>query len=85
MNLNTALLILITGALTGFISGLMARTRGRGFGFPVHLIVGIIGAFHGRLLFGLLDIHASGTIGHLVFAAVGAVLILNPLRWIRPA
>lgn len=85
MTLNTALVILIVGAMAGLISGLVAKTKGKGFSLVVHLIVGIVGAFHGRLLFGLIDIHASGMIGHIMFAGVGAVIFLYPLRFIKPA
>jgi uncharacterized membrane protein YeaQ/YmgE (transglycosylase-associated protein family) len=85
MTLNTALVILIVGALAGLISGLLAKTKGKGFNLVVHLIVGIVGAFHGRWFFGLLDVHASGMIGHIMFAGVGAVIFLYPLRFIKPA
>lgn len=85
MNLNTALVILVVGALAGAISGLLAKAKGKGFSLVVHLIVGVIGAFHGRLIFGLIDVHASGVIGHIVFAGIGAVLFLYPLRFLRPS
>jgi uncharacterized membrane protein YeaQ/YmgE (transglycosylase-associated protein family) len=85
MTLNTALVILIVGVLAGVISGLLAKTKGKGFSIIVHLIVGVIGAFHGRLLFDLLGVHASNMIGHLLFAAIVAVLFLYPLRFIKPA
>ena len=85
MTLNTALVILIVGALAGLISGLVSKAKGKGFSLIVHLIVGIVGAFHGRLIFGLIDVHASGMIGHIVFAGIGAVLFLYPLRFIKPS
>jgi len=85
MTLNTALVILIVGAMAGLISGLIAKTKGKGFNLIVHLVIGIVGAFHGRLLFGLIDVHASGMIGYIMFAAVGAVIFLYPLKFIKPA
>lgn len=85
MNLNTALVILVVGALAGVISGLLAKTKGKGFSLVVHLIIGIIGAFHGRLLFGLIGVDASKMIGQIIFAGIGAVLFLYPLRFIRPS
>ena len=84
MDVNTALVILIVGALAGVISGLVAKSKGRGFRLIVHIIVGIIGAFHGRLIFHLIEVHAHGAVGHILFAAVGALLFLFPLRYIRP-
>jgi len=85
MNLNTALVILIVGAIAGLISGLVSKAKGRGFSLVVHLVVGIIGAFHGRLLFGLVGVSASSTIGHIIFAGVGSLLFLYPLRFIKPS
>ena len=85
MTLHTALIILVVGALAGLISGFVAKTKSNGLGLPVHLVVGIIGAFHGRLLFALIDVHASGPLGHLLFAGLGAVLFLYPLRFVKPA
>ena len=85
MNLNTALVILIVGALAGLISGLLSKAKGKGFGLVVHLIVGIIGGFHGRLLFGLVGVSASSIIGKILFAGIGAVLFLYPLKFIKPS
>jgi len=85
MNLNTALIILIVGALAGLISGLLSKAKGKGFGLVVHLIVGIIGGFHGRLLFGLVGVSASSIIGQILFAGIGAVLFLYPLKFIKPS
>lgn len=85
MDLQTALMISIVGALVGIVGGLIARKKGKGFRLVVHAIVGIIGAFHGRWLFALIDVHASGMIGHVLFAAVGAALFVYPLRFLRPA
>lgn len=85
MTLNTALFITIVGALAGAISRLLAASKGRGFSLVVHLIVGVIGAFHGRLLLQLVGISATSLVGHLLFAGVGAVLFLYPLRFIKPS
>lgn len=85
MTLHTALIIVVVGLIAGLISGLISKSKGKGFSMVVHLIVGTIGAFHGRLLFGLIDIHSSGTVGHVIFAGIGAILFLYPLRFIRPS
>jgi len=85
MNLNTALVILIVGAIAGLVSGLVSKSKGKGFSIVVHLIVGIIGGFHGRLLLNLIGISASSMVGQILFAGVGAVLFLYPLRFIKPS
>ena len=85
MNLNTALVILIVGAIAGLVSGLVSKASGKGFSLVVHLIVGIIGGFHGRLLLSLVGVSASSMIGQIIFAGTGAVLFLYPLRFIKPS
>lgn len=85
MTLHTALVILIVGLFAGLVSGWVARTKAKGLGLIVHLVIGVIGAFHGRLLFALIDVHATGTLGHILFAGLGAVLFLYPLRFVKAA
>jgi len=85
MTTNTAIVILTVGAVAGLVSGLVSKSKGKGFNLPVHLVVGIIGGFHGRLLFDLVGISASNLIGHIIFAGVGAALFLFLLRFIKPA
>jgi uncharacterized membrane protein YeaQ/YmgE (transglycosylase-associated protein family) len=84
MTFNTAIIILLIGVLAGLISRLAANNRGRGFGLLVHVIVGVIGAYHGRHLFQLAGLGATSLTGHLIFACVGALLFLYPLRFIKP-
>jgi uncharacterized membrane protein YeaQ/YmgE (transglycosylase-associated protein family) len=50
--------------------------KGRGFGLLGNIIIGIVGAIAGGLLFGLL-----GLIGSIVTAIVGAALLLF-LAWV---
>ncbi len=85
MTTNTALIIATVGAVAGLVSGLISKTQGKGFNLPVHLIVGIIGGFHGRLFFNLVGISASSAIGHIIFAGIGAALFLFSLRFIKPS
>jgi uncharacterized membrane protein YeaQ/YmgE (transglycosylase-associated protein family) len=69
---------LVIGVLAGWISGKIMR--GRGFGLLRNLIVGVLGALAGGLLFGLLGLEAHGFIGSLVTAVAGAVLLLYILK-----
>ncbi len=72
---------LIIGAIAGWLAGKL--TRGQGFGLVPNLIIGIIGALVGGLLFGLLGLSADSTIGELVTATVGAIVLLFVLRKIK--
>ncbi len=69
---------LIIGAIAGWLAGKI--TQGRGFGVLPNLVIGVIGAMVGGLLFSLLGLQADRTIGKLVTATVGAIVFLFVLR-----
>ena len=81
MTLQEFLVFLLVGAVAGWLSGLI--TKGSGFGLAGNVIVGIIGAFLGNLLFGLVGIAAYGLLGHIIFAVAGALLFVYLLRFIK--
>ncbi len=65
---------LVVGLLAGWIAGRL--TKGSGFGLLGNLVVGVIGAFVGGLLFWLLGLTAHNLIGQIVTAVIGAVIAL---------
>jgi uncharacterized membrane protein YeaQ/YmgE (transglycosylase-associated protein family) len=66
---------ILVGALAGWIAGELMR--GHGFGLVGNIVVGIVGAFVGGLLFSALGIGPGlGLIGSLITAVVGAVVLL---------
>jgi uncharacterized membrane protein YeaQ/YmgE (transglycosylase-associated protein family) len=75
------LYIIVIGILAGFLAGKIMR--GKGFGLVVDLLLGIVGAFVGEQIFGLLGITAWGLPGQLIMAVVGALLILYVVRLIK--
>jgi len=81
MTFQSFLVFLLVGALAGWLSGLM--TKGSGFGLAGNVIVGVIGAFLGNLLFGLVGIVAYGLLGRVLFAVAGALLFVYLLRFIK--
>ncbi len=81
MTLQGFVTFLVIGGLAGWITGLISK--GRGFGLAGNLVVGIIGAFLGRFVFGLLGITANAFIGQLIFAVLGALLFCWLLRFIK--
>ena len=62
------------GLIAGWIAGKM--TKGEGFGFWGNLFIGVIGSFVGEWIFSLLDLRATGTIGSILSASVGAITFL---------
>ena len=75
---------IIIGIAAGFLAGKIMR--GGGFGVIINLILGIVGGVLGGWVFGLFGIAASGIIGSLITATVGAILVLWTYRvtQIRP-
>jgi uncharacterized membrane protein YeaQ/YmgE (transglycosylase-associated protein family) len=80
MNYSTEnlLLFLVIGIVAGFLAGKIMK--GAGFGLLGDLIVGVIGAFIGVWVFGLLGISTGGILGLLIAAVVGALLLLYIIR-----
>jgi uncharacterized membrane protein YeaQ/YmgE (transglycosylase-associated protein family) len=74
-------IVLAIGALAGWLAGKL--TEGHGFGFWRNAGLGILGAFVGSLLFGLLGIYTFGVIAGIVKATVGAVVVLAIAHWLR--
>jgi uncharacterized membrane protein YeaQ/YmgE (transglycosylase-associated protein family) len=84
MSGESILIILIVGAVAGWLAGLIVR--GAGFGLIGDIIIGIVGAFIAGWLFPRLGVHiGSGMIGAIVHATIGAVILLLAIRLIRRA
>jgi len=76
---------ILVGIAAGWLAGLIMK--GGGFGLIGDLIVGVIGAFLGGYLFGLLKISLGGLpvlVGELIVATVGAIVLLLVIRLIKP-
>lgn len=76
------IIFLIIGGLAGWLASMIVR--GGGLGVVADIVVGIIGAFLGGLLFGLVGIGGNGlsttltsfTLSGFLVAVVGAVVLL---------
>lgn len=80
MNILTLLLVgLVAGVLASFAVG------GVGFGLIGDIAIGIVGAFLGTWLFGVLKVQVpfSGLGGTIFVAFIGAVVLLLILRMVR--
>ena len=74
MVIESLFVILVVGALAGWLAGLMIK--GSGFGLIGNIVVGILGAVLGSFLFGLLGITTAGLLGAIIIATIGAVILL---------
>ncbi|MGA9627968.1 MAG: GlsB/YeaQ/YmgE family stress response membrane protein [Bryobacteraceae bacterium] len=74
---------ILIGIAAGWLAGQLMK--GGGYGLIGDLVVGVIGAFLGGWLLGLLGIVPGGLIGRLVTATIGAVVLLFLVRLIKKA
>ena len=81
MDTNSIIIMLVIGAVAGWLAGKIMK--GRGFGVIGNIIVGIVGAILGGFIFGLIGIAASGLVGSLITATVGAVVLLFIVNLIK--
>jgi uncharacterized membrane protein YeaQ/YmgE (transglycosylase-associated protein family) len=82
MTLETFLLWLVVGLIAGWLASAIV---GRGFGLIGDIVIGIVGAFLGGLLFRSMHWHAPfhGLAGTIFIAFIGAIVLLLVLRLIR--
>jgi uncharacterized membrane protein YeaQ/YmgE (transglycosylase-associated protein family) len=85
MTAEGLIIILIVGAIAGWLAGTVVR--GRGFGLIGDIVVGILGAFLASWLLPRLGVGSlglgGGWIGSILFAFIGAVILLLLVRLIR--
>ncbi|MCH2116971.1 MAG: GlsB/YeaQ/YmgE family stress response membrane protein [Pirellulales bacterium] len=76
----TLIYFLLIGLAAGWCAGKIMKTS---YGLLGNLIVGVIGAFVGGLLFGLLGLGPTNLVGELISAVVGAVVFVWLLRYLK--
>jgi uncharacterized membrane protein YeaQ/YmgE (transglycosylase-associated protein family) len=84
MSLETILIWCVIGLIAGWLASAVV---GGGFGVIGDIIVGVVGAFLGSMLFRALHIGTpfGGLAGTIFVAFIGAVVLLLLLRLIRRA
>ena len=81
IDLQSLIILLIIGAIAGWLAGLIVK--GYGFGLVGNIVVGIIGAFIGQWLFPMLGFGGADIVGLIVSATLGAVILLVVIGVIR--
>ena len=72
---------LVVGLVAGFLA---SRVMGAGgYGLIGDIVVGLIGAFLGGLLFGMFGVGDYGLVGSIVVAFIGACLLIWIVRMFR--
>ncbi len=89
ITLDEVIAWLIVGALAGSLAGMLVKRRKEGFGRLWNLVIGLIGALIGGLLFKVLGINLGLlaevriTLQNLVAALVGSLVFLAIVWCIR--
>ena len=78
LSLTTVLWWLVVGLIAGFLASRVMR--GGGYGIVGDIVVGIIGAFIGGWLAGLLGLGSYGLLGTIVVAFIGACILIAVLH-----
>ena len=82
MEVNSIILMLIVGAMAGWLAGQIVR--GFGFGLLWNIVLGIVGAVIGGWLLTTLNFAPfPGFIGSIVNGTIGAVILLVIVGFIR--
>ena len=83
MEFNSVIVMLLVGALAGWLSGRLMQ--GRGFGVLGNIIVGIVGAFLAGMIFPALGFSVGGFIASILHATIGSVIFLFVIGLVKRA
>lgn len=84
MTIEALLIILLIGAIAGWLAGLIVK--GYGFGLLGNIVVGIVGALVASFLFPAIGLSlGGGIVGSIIAATLGAVILLFLIRLIKRA
>jgi uncharacterized membrane protein YeaQ/YmgE (transglycosylase-associated protein family) len=85
VTVESLLVFLIVGAIAGWLAGVIVK--GHGFGLVGNIVVGIVGAFLAGWLLPMLGLNLglSGIVGSIIFALIGAVILLVIIGFFKRA
>jgi len=83
VTVESLLVFLIVGAVAGWLAGVIVK--GHGFGLVGNIIVGIVGAFIAGWLLPSLGLGLTGIVGSIIYALIGAVILLVIIGFIKRA
>jgi uncharacterized membrane protein YeaQ/YmgE (transglycosylase-associated protein family) len=73
----------VVGLIAGWLAGQVMK--GGGYGVLADIVLGILGGILGGWLFGKMGIASGSTIGSIVVAFVGAVILVGITRLLKRA
>ena len=82
MNPGSILMWIVVGLIAGWLAGLFMR--GSGYGILLDIVLGLVGAFVGGLIFSLFVTGEAGFWGSIGIAFVGACILIAISRVFAP-
>lgn len=76
------LIDLLVGAIIGWLAGTLMKTEGQ-MGLIGNIIIGLVGAALGHFLAPMIGLGPTNTIGSILVAVGGAVVLIIALRALR--
>lgn len=84
MGIESLFVMLIIGAVAGWLAGLIVK--GFGFGLLGNIVVGIVGAFLAGIILPQIGLSIGGGIVSAIFnATIGAVILLVVIKLVKKA
>lgn len=74
MDVQSLVLMLLIGAVAGWLAGQLSK--GRGFGLVGNVVVGVVGAVVGGYVLSFVGFAVQGILGAIISATIGALLLL---------
>lgn len=82
MQIEPLLILLLIGAVAGFLAGLIVK--GYGYGVVGNIVIGVVGAGIGGWLLPRLGLYTGGDIiGQIIAATLGAIALLVVIGLVR--
>ncbi|MBX3727497.1 MAG: GlsB/YeaQ/YmgE family stress response membrane protein [Xanthomonadales bacterium] len=83
MSVEALIIWLVVGGVAGWLAGQIVR--GYGFGLVGNIVIGIVGAFLAGWLLPGLGLGLTGIVGAIIYAMIGAIVLLLLIGLIRRA
>jgi uncharacterized membrane protein YeaQ/YmgE (transglycosylase-associated protein family) len=84
MGIESLIIILVIGAIAGWLAGQLVS--GFGFGLVGNIIVGIVGALVAGFVFPKMGLSiGGGMVGSIIHATIGAVILLLVIKLVKKA
>ena len=83
MDLTSILIVLLVGAVAGWLAGVIMK--GSGFGLVGDIIIGLFGGLIGGWLLPMIGVSFGGIIGSIIMSVIGAVILIFIIRLVRRA